>query len=133
MNATTPPTPNPPLILIVDDSPANLHVLAALLRDDYRIKTATDGPTALTLAAKADRPQLILLDMMMPGMDGLEALARLRGTPGLEDTPVVFMTAKVQRAEVDAYVRAGALGVIPKPFDPMALPGDLLALMGKRG
>ncbi len=66
-------------------------------------------------------PQMILLDVMMPGMDGLETLSRLRAMPALSNTPCVFMTAKAQPSEIHRYVEAGALGVITKPFDPMTL------------
>lgn len=66
-------------------------------------------------------PQLILLDVMMPGMDGPETLAQLRQLPATKATPVVFMTAKVQEHEIQEYYQLGAAGVIIKPFDPMTL------------
>lgn len=66
-------------------------------------------------------PQMIILDVMMPGMDGVETLRRLRSIPALKDVPAVFMTAKAQPDEVCHYMAAGALDVIPKPFDPMNL------------
>ncbi|HPP48136.1 MAG TPA: response regulator, partial [Accumulibacter sp.] len=65
-----------PLLLLVDDIPSNLHVLAAALRADYRIKTATSGRTAIGLAKHSDSPDLILLDVMMPGLDGFEVCRR---------------------------------------------------------
>ena len=115
MNSATPNSPNLPLLLIVDDSPANLHVLATLLRDDYRIKTATDGPTALALAAKADRPQLILLDMMMPGMDGAEVLVKLREQPETAEIPVIFVTADTsEKSQVHSF-ELGADDYLTKP------------------
>ena len=112
MNETT---LNQPLILIVDDSPANLLVLTALLRNHYRIKTATDGPTALTLAATADQPQLILLDMMMPGMDGAEVLVKLREQPVTTNIPVIFVTADTsEKSQVHSF-ELGADDYLTKP------------------
>ncbi|PCD00686.1 response regulator [Halopseudomonas pelagia] len=73
-------------------------------------------------------PQLILLDVMMPGMDGPETLAQLRRLPTVKDTPVVFMTAKVQEQEIQEYYRLGAAGVIIKPFDPMTLSSQIKAI-----
>lgn len=77
--------------------------------------------------AQAERfaPQLILLDVMMPDMDGPETLAQLRRLPATEHTPVVFMTAKVQEHEVEEYYQLGAVGVIFKPFDPMTLSDQI--------
>lgn len=117
-----------PLILLVDDQPANLHVLVAALRADYRIKTAVSGAAALTLVGRADKPQLILLDVMMPGMDGPTTLGKLRELPPFAATPVVFMTAKVQPSEVAGYKQIGAIDVIPKPFDPMTLSNQVQAI-----
>ena len=86
-------SPEKPLILLVDDMPANLHVLAASLHAGYRVKTATSGAAALDLAAREDRPDLILLDLMMPGMSGIQVLRRLREQPETCDIPVIFVTA----------------------------------------
>ena len=82
-----------PLILVVDDQPDNLHVMVYALRSQYRLKTATDGMTALELAAKEDKPDIILLDLMMPGMDGYEVLRRLRENRSTRSIPVIFVTA----------------------------------------
>jgi CheY-like chemotaxis protein len=79
--------------------------------------------------AKVSCPDLILMDVRMPGMDGLTALAELRRMPELRHIPVVFMTAKVQRNEVAHYVAMGAIGVIEKPFDPMRLPGEIQRIL----
>ena len=68
---------------------------------------------------------MILLDVMMPRLDGPGTLARLRVLPGLEQTPVIFMTARVQSSERDRYLELGAIGVITKPFDPMTLAGQV--------
>ena len=86
----------------------------------FSVETCGSGREALA-SAEAVAPDLIMLDVMMPGMDGPATLAALRALPSLGTTPVVFMTAKVQPEEV-AYCRAlGAIDVVAKPFDPMAL------------
>lgn len=84
------------------------------------LRTCNSGQDALLAAAQFE-PDLILLDVMMPGMDGPMTLKQLRKLPHLANTPVIFMTAKMQTAEVAHYRTLGALGVIAKPFDPMQL------------
>ncbi|TVP54840.1 MAG: response regulator [Halomonadaceae bacterium] len=73
-------------------------------------------------------PQLILLDVMMPGMDGPETLIQMRQLPALAKVPVVFMTARTQESEVQGYLAQGAMEVIPKPFDPMQLANQVRAI-----
>ncbi len=104
-----------PLILLVDDMPDNLHVLAAVLRDDHRIKTATSGAAALDLVAREDRPQLILLDVMMPGMSGIEVLRRLRENPETRDIPVIFVSADTSEQSQLEGLDLGADDYITKP------------------
>ncbi|MFL5355094.1 response regulator [Archangium sp.] len=89
---------------------------------------AASGAEALSKAA-AERPDLILLDVMMPGMDGPTTLGQLRAQEATAKTPVIFMTAKVQKQEVARYLELGAVGVIGKPFDPMTLPADIKRLL----
>ena len=109
-------------ILIVDDNSTNLRVLVDYLRGcGYKTLVATSGERALTQLER-NTPDLILLDVMMPGMDGPGTLQALRALPGVGSVPVAFMTAKVQPQEVDQYRSLGALDVIAKPFDPMQLP-----------
>lgn len=76
-------------------------------------------------------PDLFLLDMMMPGMDGLELLGELRSLPEYAKVPIIFMTARVQSSEVQRLRDAGAIGVIPKPFDPIGLADEIHALLEK--
>lgn len=104
-----------PLILLVDDMPANLHVLAASLRAGYRVKTATSGAAALELAAREDRPDLILLDLMMPGMSGIEVLRHLREQPETCDIPVIFITADMSEQSQLEGLDRGADDYLNKP------------------
>jgi len=104
-----------PLILLVDDMPANLHVLVAALRDDHRIKTATSGTAALELAARDDRPQLILLDVMMPDMSGIEVLRRLRENPETRDIPAIFVSADTSEQSQLEGLDLGADDYLTKP------------------
>lgn len=109
-------------ILLVDDE-ADIRQVARLALEalgGFQITECSSGLTAPE-AALAHEPQLILMDVMMPGRDGPETLKVLRTTPGLPDIPVVFMTAKVQPQEIAAFRALGALDVIAKPFDPMTL------------
>lgn len=90
----------------------------------FEVRACASGAEALEQAAGAGA-DLLLLDVMMPGMDGPSTLAALRDMPATAATPVVFMTAKVQATEIAQYHSLGALGVIAKPFDPMTLADQL--------
>jgi CheY-like chemotaxis protein len=118
-------------ILLVDDEEdiRRIAKLSLARVGGHEVLLAASAPEAIE-AAKTHRPDAILLDMMMPGADGLDTLGRLRKIPEVAAIPVVFMTAKVQRHEIEEYVAAGAVGVIQKPFDPMALPGELARVLG---
>ena len=116
------PMPKLERILLVDDE-ADIRQVARLALEalgGFQVTECASGLTAPEVAL-AHEPQLILMDVMMPGRDGPETLKVLRATPGLPAIPVVFMTAKVQPQEVAAFRALGALDVIPKPFDPMTL------------
>ncbi|GEM_PF-1269695 len=110
-----------PLILLVDDVPANLHVLAAALRAGYRVKTATSGAAALELVAGGDLPQLILLDLMMPGMSGIQVMRRLREQPETDDIPVIFITADTSEQSQLEGLDQGADDYLNKPVVPAVL------------
>ena len=86
------PAPQP-TVLVVDDTPANLTVLGELLSQHYRVRVANSGHRALAAAASQPRPDIILLDIMMPGMDGYTVIQRLKADPALRDIPVIFVTA----------------------------------------
>lgn len=111
---------NKTTILCVDDTPTNLFLLVELLKNSYRVKTATNGVQALQVVA-ADPPGLILLDIMMPGMDGLEVCRRLKSNAEYKDIPILFLTAKTQ-VEDEAYgLSLGAADYIHKPISPPIL------------
>ena len=118
-------------VLLVDDE-ADIRVIAEISLSaigGWQVVQAASGPEALALAA-CEQPDLILLDVMMPGMDGPTTLERLRERQPAGLPPVIFMTAKVQKAEVDRLLGLGVTGLIAKPFDPMALPDEIHRILG---
>jgi DNA-binding response OmpR family regulator len=109
-------TPRRPCVLIVDDTPANIQILVGLLQADHDLKVATRGEQALKIAEQTPQLDLILLDVMMPEMDGYEVCRRLRAAEGNRDVPIIFLTAK---SEIDDVVRGFDLGAndyVAKPF-----------------
>jgi len=114
-------------ILCVDDERDILDVARMCLElvGGYQVTCCESGQAALDVLDGGTVPDLILLDVMMPGMNGPETLAAVRRRSTLDTVPIVFMTARVQEAEVRAYLRLGVAAVIPKPFDPMKLAGEL--------
>jgi len=129
------PQPNPPshralrTILYTDDDPdIRLIVQTALtLAEGLTVQTADSGERALELAHQL-QPDLLMLDVMMPGLDGPATLKRLRADPAIAQIPVIFVTAKATPEDVLRFRALGALAVIAKPFDPMQLPAQVLAL-----
>jgi len=121
-------------VLYVDDDADICSVVQATLRlvPGLQVQTADSGKRAIDLAHEF-RPDLVLMDVMMPGLDGPSTLKRMRETILLADIPVVFMTAKVLPAEISQFLQLGAIGVIVKPFDPLNLYSELLALWDKDG
>jgi putative two-component system response regulator len=105
-------------VLIVDDLPDNLAVLGEILLPEYRVLVASNGERALHIAAGKTRPDLILLDVMMPRMDGYEVLARLRADPDTRDIPVIFVTAMNAQEEEERGLELGAADYISKPLRP---------------
>jgi CheY-like chemotaxis protein len=122
-------------ILLVDDEPDIREVVDVSLGLDreFRMRACASGADALVTAAEWS-PSLILLDVMMPLMDGPTTLANLRKNPKTAKIPVVFLTARTQAGEIEQYIALGARGVLSKPFDPMTLAasvrGYLPALAG---
>lgn len=117
-------------ILYVDDEPDIREVAEMSLSLDpgFTVRTVGSGEEALAVAAEWN-PALILLDVMMPGMDGPQVLARLREQPETAAIPVVFVTARAQRSDIQNFSTLDALGVIGKPFDPINLPAQVRAFL----
>jgi len=109
--------PERPTILVVDDTPANLSLLSNLLKENYRIKVANNGIKALELAA-ATQPDLVLLDIMMPEMDGYEVCRRLKASDATRQVPVIFLTAKTEIEDEELGFSVGAVDFIHKPISP---------------
>jgi len=107
-----------PKVLIVDDTPENIQVLMGTLKDQYAIVAAINGDKALKMAVAEPRPDLILLDIMMPGMDGFEVCSRLKSDPKSRDIPVIFLSALDDTANKVRGFAAGAVDYISKPFQP---------------
>ncbi len=106
------------LILLVDDAPANIQVAREILKDKYKTRVATSGAKALELVRVEPTPDLILLDVMMPEMDGYEVCARLKADPATRDIPVIFLTGKVEAEDETKGFEVGAVDYIHKPFSP---------------
>ncbi|MGA3308700.1 MAG: response regulator [Xanthobacteraceae bacterium] len=117
-------------VLHIDDEPDIREIVAASLGLDpeFAVRGCDSGADGLAAAAQW-RPDLILLDIMMPVMDGPTTLARLRENPQTAGIPVVFMTARAQPREIDHFKSLGAAGVISKPFDPMTLAASVRSQM----
>jgi len=110
--------PFPPLatVLVVDDTPGNIDILKGILAPAYRVKVASGGARALEIAAQDEAPDLILLDIMMPGMDGYEVIRRLKAEPRTRDIPVLFITAKESPEDEQKGFDLGCVDYITKPI-----------------
>ncbi|MAL02822.1 MAG: diguanylate cyclase response regulator [Arenimonas sp.] len=111
---------SPPVLLLVDDDPGNLRLLAGLLGDSYELRLATRAEAALQIAA-SQHPDLILMDVMLPGMSGLEACRRLAQDPGTMDIPVIFITGGSSEDDELACWDAGGVDFVSKPVHPVTL------------
>ena len=107
-----------PTVLVVDDTPENLQLMHGLLREQYRVRLATSGEIALALAVTEPQPDLILLDIMMPGLNGFEVCRRLKAHPRACDIPVIFLTAMDQDVDQEEGFRCGCVDYITKPIAP---------------
>ena len=106
------------VILLVDDTPANIHIAQAILRDEFKIRVATSGAKALELAKIEPLPVLVLLDIEMPGMDGYEVCTQLKADPQTRDIPLIFLTAKTESEDETRGFEVGAVDYVHKPFSP---------------
>jgi CheY-like chemotaxis protein len=120
-------------VLMVDDDPAMLRLLEVNFRiEGFVVESATRGEEALALA-EATPPAAVLLDMMMPGMDGTEVCRRLRALPGLAEVPVIFLSARVRDEEEPEDPSLGPVTHVSKPFDPQELVGLVRRTIGGAG
>jgi CheY-like chemotaxis protein len=110
-----------PSILIVDDQIDNQKFLVNFLKPDYRVLVASDGAAALDLLSSAPTPDLILLDIMMPVMDGYETCRRIKDRPQLAQTPIIFLTAKTDPDSETRGFELGAADYVSKPINPPVL------------
>lgn len=107
-----------PVVLVVDDTPDNLTLMSALLKDRYKVRLANSGEKALALIQNSAHPDLILLDIMMPGMSGYEVCERLKSDPGTQDIPIIFLTAMTATQDEKKGLELGAVDFITKPVNP---------------
>ncbi len=110
-----------PLVLVVDDTPEILSLIHSLLRDTYQVKSANNGSKGLQIARSEPQPDLILLDIMMPGMDGYEVCTQLKDDPKTRDIPVIFLTAKSETENEERGFSLGAMDYVTKPIGPSVL------------
>lgn len=105
-------------ILVVDDTPENIDVLNGVLRSEFKVKAALNGERALKIVVADPKPVMILLDIMMPGMDGYEVCRQLKANPATQHIPVIFITAKNQEEDEKKGLELGAVDYITKPINP---------------
>lgn len=115
-------------VLVVDDNSVNRDIIEEILGDDYDIIMAANGPDAVMLAERY-HPQLVLLDVMLPGVNGYEICRRMRGMPGMTDVKIIMVTAKAMPSERAQGFEAGADAYLTKPFDD----ADLMAAIRSTG
>jgi len=121
------------IVLVVDDTPANIQIVNSILRDTYKIRIATNGAKALELAAGTPAPDLILLDVMMPEMDGYEVCTRLKEATGTRDIPVIFLTGQTEIEDETKGFAVGAVDYIHKPFSPAVVKARVQTHLVLRG
>jgi putative two-component system response regulator len=106
------------IILVVDDAPENIDVLSSVLRSEFKVKAALNGERALKIANGEPRPDMILLDIMMPGMNGYQVCQQLKSNPATASIPVIFITAKAHEEDEKLGLELGAVDYITKPINP---------------
>src|SRR5271163_4559230 len=121
------------VLLLVDDTPANIQIMNAILKDFYRIRIATNGAKALDLAGSEPVPDLILLDVMMPGIDGFEVCTRLKASEATRDIPVIFLTGQTEIEDETRGFEVGGVDYIHKPFSPAVVKARVHTHLVLRG
>ena len=111
-------TSNKANVLVVDDRPENIDVLSGILKKEYKIKAALNGELAMKIASSLNKPDLILLDVMMPGIDGYEVCRQLKSKPETAKIPIIFVTAKSDVCDEEKGFELGAVDYITKPVSP---------------
>ena len=124
-------------VLIVEDNPMNMRLIEMILQpDDYTLFKATDGPEALEIAAR-ERPDLILMDIRLPGVSGLEVARRLKKDPQLSHTAIIALTAHAMKGDMEKAIEAGCDSYVSKPIDTRQLPRLVASMLspnqGKAG
>ena len=119
-------------VLIVDDTPTNIGLISGALKDHFKTKIATNGEKALTIINSDNKPDLILLDVVMPGLDGYEVCRQLKSNPATSDIPVIFLTAKTDVEDEQRGFELGAVDYIHKPFSAPVVLARVTAHLGLR-
>ena len=118
-------------ILIVDDNPINMKLARVLLTGEgYQVRTATDAEEALEVLQQF-KPRLILMDIQLPGMDGLSLTRRLKADPATKDAIILGLTAYAMRGDEEKVLEAGCDGYVPKPIDTRTFPGVITRYLGR--
>lgn len=118
-------------VLVVEDDPDVLHMIATMLKSSYDVVLATDGIGALDVLKRNPLPDLVVTDVMMPRMDGVTLAATMRAEPRLASIPLVMLTAKTDSGSVIAGINAGARHYVTKPFKPDELLGKIRKALGR--
>jgi len=120
-------------ILYIEDNPGNrMLVRRILMVEDYDVYEAEDGPTGVEIALR-EKPDLVLMDMNLPDLDGYEMTRRMRAIPELANIPIIAMTANVMQGDREKTLAAGCSGYIPKPIDVDELPHQIARFLKKKG
>src|ERR1700734_2121173 len=124
---------NQKTVLVVDDAPANIQIVNSILKDIYKIRVTTSGSKALELVKVAPLPDLVLLDVVMPEMDGYEVCKRLKMDPETRDIPVIFLTGQTEVEDETKGFDVGAVDYIHKPFPPAVVKARVQTHLALRG
>ncbi len=119
-------------ILVVDDAPANLDLVVGLLKDSYKVKAALNGIVALKIAQSPAPPDLILLDIVMPGMDGLEVCQKLKENSQTSAIPVVFLSGQAGEEDCERGMELGGAAYLQKPVEPKSLFSIIEILLAEK-